>query len=681
MASPVRRALSLPRLAVAAVGALLLSFVPLLPFDWVPSAISENVVPHFATAGAEELPAATAGETITAARRSTVKTGVEPFTAIGLKLGALPTEPIFARTHSASGWSTWRDFDVTTARGPDGKDRVVTEEPIWVKHADGYEVNVPSGIADHTEVVLVRDGVHRVLSSASPLAGAEDPPFGVHTRAEWGARPYNGTPDYGSSIKLAVVHHSDSPNTYTPADVPSILRSIQAFHMDANGWADIGYNFVVDKFGGIWEARAGGMDKPVIGAHAKGFNTNSVGVMVIGDYTSAQPSAAALESVSNVVGWKMSLSGNDPSGRVDFTSGGADKYAAGVVVNLPRVVGHQDVNFTSCPGSIEGYLGQIRTRAQEWKNWYAAIAKPIGSIDQLSVSGPTVSVAGWAIDPGQPTTPIVVDVQVAGQTATLIADQSRPDVGQVYPDAGADHGYSGSVSGVPPGYQSVCVTARNPANGKSASLGCKDVYLPDPTGNSPTGLITQMRGLLGGVYVAGKVTDPNAPGHALIVDVEVRGKVVATVPTDPTTGGWWAQPVGLPYGPAEVCAVAHNIGPGVDIRFSCTAVEIAWGPPQGHWDGLMGNSAGDIGFWGWAWDPETTGPIQLQVSVDNRRWMFTADQNRPDLAAALPPAYGTRHGFLGTLHVGTGQHTVCLSPLDSPTGRLTSFGCLNTIVK
>jgi hypothetical protein len=163
--------------------------------------------------------------------------------------------------------------------------------------------------------------------------------------------------------------------------------------------------------------------------------------------------------------------------------------------------------------------------------------------------------------------------------------------------------------------------------------------------------------------------------------VEVGGRIVGTVPTDAKTGGWWAQPLGLPYGPVEVCAIAHNLGPGQDIRFSCTAVEVAWGPPQGHWEWLGGNSAGDVGFSGWAWDPETTGPIQVQVTVDDRRWMVTADQDRPDLAAALPPVYGTRHGYSGTLHVGTGRHDVCISPLDYPTGRPTSFGCLNIIVK
>src|SRR5690606_31099732 len=157
-------------------------------------------------------------------------------------------------------------------------------------------VSLGAGDAVGAKVVTVRDELRRVTADSTPVAGAATPPpFGIRTRDVWGARAPLST-SYASTVKLAVVHHSDSGNSYGPGDVPGILRSIQAFHMDGRGWSDIAYNFVVDKFGTVWEGRGGGIDRPVIGAHAMGFNTGSVGVMVIGDYTQATPTAAALES-------------------------------------------------------------------------------------------------------------------------------------------------------------------------------------------------------------------------------------------------------------------------------------------------------------------------------------------------------------------------------------------------
>jgi len=94
----------------------------------------------------------------------------------------------------------------------------------------------------------------------------------VHPRTAWSARAPRSTA-YADSVKMAVVHHSASGNSYTPAQVPAVLRSVQAFHLDGRGWSDIGYNVVIDKFGSVWEGRAGGLSRAVVGTHAMGFNT------------------------------------------------------------------------------------------------------------------------------------------------------------------------------------------------------------------------------------------------------------------------------------------------------------------------------------------------------------------------------------------------------------------------
>jgi hypothetical protein len=151
-----------------------------------------------------------------------------------------------------------------------------------------------------------------------------------------------------------------------------------------------------------------------------------------------------------------------------------------------------------------------------------------------------------------------------------------------------------------------------------------------------------------------------------------------------TTGGpglFWVQPIGLIGGVADVCLVARNIGAGTDTRFACTAVGIAAAAPVGAWEWVATNSAAQIGFFGWALDYENLGWIQVLVTVDNRRYVLRADQARPDRAGSFPPGYGVEHGWSATVDAGKGNHTVCVSAIDFPTGSLTSFGCRNLVIK
>ncbi|MFE6520724.1 FG-GAP-like repeat-containing protein [Streptomyces sp. NPDC057794] len=180
----------------------------------------------------------------------------------------------------------------------------------------------------------------------------------VITQAEWGASTdYDGTPAYGTGIKAAVVHHTgmDSDNTLSCAQSRARMRSIQQEHF-ARGYYDIGYNFVVDRCGQIFEGRSGGMELPVTGAHDVGFNTDTVGISYLGNFEKAKPTRAALDAISRLVAWKFGMYGIDPAGKVTLTSGVAagqdgNKVAKGTSVTLPRVFGHRDTNTTACPGA------------------------------------------------------------------------------------------------------------------------------------------------------------------------------------------------------------------------------------------------------------------------------------------------------------------------------------------
>jgi N-acetylmuramoyl-L-alanine amidase len=166
-------------------------------------------------------------------------------------------------------------------------------------------------------------------------------------------------------------HHTATSNNYAAADVPGILRSIYQYQAVSRGWGDIGYHVLVDRFGRLWEGRAGGLDRPVIGAHAGGFNRATAGIVVIGNHVSTPVPAAAVESAARYIAWKLALTGPlDPRGTTTLTGGGStSKYPVGTKVAVPRVFPHGLTNKTACPGQRgSDVLGAIRDRAYALTN-------------------------------------------------------------------------------------------------------------------------------------------------------------------------------------------------------------------------------------------------------------------------------------------------------------------------
>ncbi|WP_337063526.1 peptidoglycan recognition protein family protein, partial [Kineococcus sp. G2] len=192
----------------------------------------------------------------------------------------------------------------------------------------------------------------------------------IRPRSAWGADETlrKSAAAYNDTIKAAVVHHTADPGSYTQAEVPAVIRGMYRYHTVTLGWADLGYNFVVDRFGGIWEGRAGGITRPVIGAHAGGFNIDTFGVSMMGDYSNVTPPQACLDSVAQVIAWKLALHGVDPKGTTRLTSagGGTARYPKGTTATLRTVSAHRDVGYTACPGNA-GYakMDTIRTRVAQ----------------------------------------------------------------------------------------------------------------------------------------------------------------------------------------------------------------------------------------------------------------------------------------------------------------------------
>ncbi|MGX1885993.1 peptidoglycan recognition protein family protein [Streptomyces sp. NPDC055287] len=174
----------------------------------------------------------------------------------------------------------------------------------------------------------------------------------IVTRKGWGAneqlRERNFV--YTSRVKAAFVHHSATGNNYSCSQAGSVLRSIYRYHVKSSGWRDFGYNFAVDKCGNIYEGRAGGVAKPVMGAHTLGFNSNSTGIAVLGTYSTANPPAAVVNAVARLTAWKLGLYGADPRATTTLKSGGGNRFKKGTIAKLNVISGHRDGYATECPG-------------------------------------------------------------------------------------------------------------------------------------------------------------------------------------------------------------------------------------------------------------------------------------------------------------------------------------------
>jgi hypothetical protein len=150
---------------------------------------------------------------------------------------------------------------------------------------------------------------------------------------------------------VAFVHHTAGTNSYTRAESAAIVRGIEIYHVEGNGWWDVGYNFLVDRYGQVFEGRYGGVDRNVVGAHTMGFNSGSVGVAVIGDYGSRGISPAARRSLEQLLAWRLDVAHLDPLSTLTYRSRGNPRFPAGTPVLLRAISGHRDAYFTDCPGN------------------------------------------------------------------------------------------------------------------------------------------------------------------------------------------------------------------------------------------------------------------------------------------------------------------------------------------
>ncbi|MEU9158134.1 peptidoglycan recognition protein [Streptomyces sp. NPDC048417] len=435
-------------------------------------------------------------------------------------------------------------------------------------------------------------------ATSGPSSTVPQPP--VVSRAAWGADESlnNEAPEYGTTINAVFVHHTAQTNAYSCADSPAIMRGLRALHLN-QGWKDIGYNFVVDKCGTIFEGRKGGIDRPVIGAQAEGFNTNTTGIAVIGTYTSEDAPVAAKASIARLAAWKLGQYKVDPLGKVTLTAGKANgKFALGQSAVFNRISGHRDAYATECPGTaLYNQLPTLRTWAA---GPVAGLA--IKSVTGASLSGNTYLTKGTVTVNWTATTPaslitkyeVLVDgksVAAKSGAATSAAVTLVPGSHTVQVRATHQSGKTSTSSSVavtaettPPVFStkpapslragSVATTAVPVTLAWKAtdSAGLKEVRLTAPTAKTygPTTTSAQLTATSGAATVF-SLTAQDLAGNTSVATASATPVIVQE--TSATKTGTWTKKTSTNYlGGASLSSATKN----ASLSWTFTGRSVAW---------------------------------------------------------------------------------------------------------
>lgn len=324
----------------------------------------------------------------TASRSELDATSTAPFSMVGAvwseRTPFKGEAQVRVRNASTGQWSGWLDLELDKTDVPRSPEHnggsSGRTEPRWVGRSDGIQTRVTASggrqVPDKMHIKLIDPGTMPSSDSDTPApstaptkadaAVVAAPPMTIRT--QWAANENLPEPPiYGSEAKAIVVHPTGGTNDYSCADSRALVKGIQAYHMadPDHMWNDIGFNFLVDKCGTIFEGRAGGIDRPVTGFHTPGFNTDTVGVGLLGEMDAGKPTAAALESLARLSAWKLTTYGHDPLGTTVMTATASNgKYEAGEQATLPSVAGAQDAMAASTPDTnLYSELPTVRSYA------------------------------------------------------------------------------------------------------------------------------------------------------------------------------------------------------------------------------------------------------------------------------------------------------------------------------
>jgi len=378
------------------------------------------------------------------------------------------TDRVHVRVKEDGAWTGWYALEDSESHSPDpdsveGRNSNAVSEPLMVANAEGVQVRIDASdtsLVQDPQVVLVSADQGLIDSSIGAGVISSAQAVGLPTvvgRSEWGADESKRKNDIetGTTLRAAFVHHTATTNNYSPEEAPSQVRALYRYFTDVRGYSDMGYNFVVDRFGRVYEGRLGSLSSPVVGAHTYGFNRETFAIAALGDFQKyrLQPGEAELmiESISSVLASRLASYNRDPQGLVTLMSSqptNAPGAATNASVTTPVISGHRDVLKTACPGThLAELLPLIRERAAAKLG--AAIFDPIAepNIFDFGAAGTT-----YRTRSNQPTTWNLQVINNCGAVVRSIAGGQA----QAGPLDIAWDGRDGAGAPVPPGrYQMV----------------------------------------------------------------------------------------------------------------------------------------------------------------------------------------------------------------------------------
>ncbi|MBO0856094.1 MAG: LGFP repeat-containing protein, partial [Nocardia sp.] len=401
-----------------------------------------------------------------------------PFSMVALTAKSLAGTTALIRAKQADGnWGPWYTTDPVGSNRNDftGAPAKAGTEPIYVgptkdvqvltthKAGAGDRSDAQGGDPVSAELINPGQGAHdddlTSVAAALPDGGPK-----VISRQQWGADESIRCqePTYDDSLGGIAVHHTDGRNDYSKAESAGIVRAIFAYHAKTLGWCDIGYNALVDKYGQIFEGRYGGLNRPVEGAHAGGFNENTAGVALLGSFDTQPPTEEQIQAVGRYIGWRAKTAGLDPKGHTTMYSEGTDytKYPKGQSVDLPVVFAHRDVGETDCPGAaVYAKMDEIRDIAAK-----AAAGDPAPNQDAPKPAAPGPNVQA-----------------LASLTSQLLGEVDKNVIAKYWASQGGPKGHLGDVLAAP---------MPDKDGGQFAKFANGNVYA------SATGSIVELGGLL-----------------------------------------------------------------------------------------------------------------------------------------------------------------------------------------
>jgi len=283
--------------------------------------------------------------------------------------GPRSTDPVFVGTTTTVQIALTRPMDAAVTRPP--------VAPSAAPEGDlGYQPAAKEErFAENISAILISPPRAPSETQWTPPSGVIMPGQApaIISRAAWGADESLrcGPPQYDNGIRAAVVHHTAGSNDYSPLESAGIVKAIYTYHSKTLGWCDIAYNALVDKYGQVFEGRAGGLSKAVQAAHTGGFNRNTWGVAMLGNFDDEPPTPIQVRTVGRLLGWRLGMDDVDPEGRVALESAGSHytTFPAGAIADLPTIFAHRDVGNTDCPGNnAYALLDEIREIAAHFND-------------------------------------------------------------------------------------------------------------------------------------------------------------------------------------------------------------------------------------------------------------------------------------------------------------------------